>query len=232
MDLRELARAQQTVTGFIKSSDEGTITALVADPLVQISSSAAAFAALKSHGSVVTWGSTAHGGESSVVREFLTNDVHRIFSSRDGAAFAALKADRRVITWGDANHGGDSSSVNGSLSFGVRQVFTTSKAFAALKWDGSVVTWGLKQVGGDCSAINKHLANGVHHIYSTDSAFSAVKIDGFVVSWGFGLSTDYEGLVSRGYEVDVFFCAWNSESLFEQAGIRSRQSRWLSGNMG
>ncbi|MFL0706586.1 Calx-beta domain-containing protein, partial [Cylindrospermopsis raciborskii] len=71
-----------------------------------------AFAALKSDGSVVTWGSSNWGGDSSSVSSSLTSGVTQIFSAE--FAFAALKSDGSVVTWGDSdsNYGGNSSSVS------------------------------------------------------------------------------------------------------------------------
>ena len=73
-----------------------------------------AFAALKDDGSVVTWGSAAHGGDSSSVSSLLSGGVSVIYSS--WGAFAALKTDGSVVTWGDAEHGRDYSSLTSTLS--------------------------------------------------------------------------------------------------------------------
>ncbi len=97
-----------------------------------------AFAALKSDGSVVTWGDSRYGGDSSSVASQLTSGVTQIFST--GYAFAALKSNGSVVTW---TWGFDSSSVASQLTSGVTQIFSTNNAFAALKSDGSVVTWGV-----------------------------------------------------------------------------------------
>ena len=97
-----------------------------------------AFAAIKADGSVITWGNSFSGGDSSTVAGKLDSNVSQIFSNRD--AFAALKADGSVVTWGDPSSGGDSSAVAASLVSGVTLISSTKKAFAALKADGSVVT--------------------------------------------------------------------------------------------
>ncbi|MGJ0605285.1 Calx-beta domain-containing protein [Cylindrospermopsis raciborskii] len=141
-----------------------------------------AFAALKSDGSVVTWGDSGAGGSSSSVSSSLTSGVTQIFST--GGAFAALKSDGSVVTWGLREYGGDSSSVSSSLTSGVTQIFSTVTAFAALKSDGSVVTWGSSTSGGDSSSVSSRLTSGVTQIFSTGSAFAALKSDGSVVTWG------------------------------------------------
>ena len=71
------------------------------------------FAAVKSNGSVVTWGGSYYGGDSSGVAANLTSGVTTIYST-DGA-FAAVKSDGSVITWGDSYAGGDSSGVAANL---------------------------------------------------------------------------------------------------------------------
>ncbi|WP_308410753.1 Calx-beta domain-containing protein, partial [Cylindrospermopsis raciborskii] len=118
-----------------------------------------AFAALKSDGSVVTWGDSFSGGDSSSVSSSLTSGVTQIFSTF--SAFAALKSDGSVVTWGDSFSGGDSKSVSSRLTSGVTQIFSNDYAFAALKSDGSVVTWGYSFSGGDSSGVSSQLTSGV-----------------------------------------------------------------------
>ena len=61
-----------------------------------------AFAALKTDGSVVTWGSSLFGGDSSSVSSSLSSDVSVVYSNF--GAFAALKTDGSVVTWGDPGY--------------------------------------------------------------------------------------------------------------------------------
>ncbi|OPH11438.1 Calx-beta domain-containing protein [Cylindrospermopsis raciborskii] len=198
--------------------------------VTQIFSNLEAFAALKSDGSVVTWGQSWAGGNSSVatynpvtnnysyvsVASQLTSGVSRIFST--GYAFAALKSDGSVVTWGDSSDGGNSSiatwnstgnysyvSVASQLTSGVTQIFSNWGAFAALKSDGSVVTWGQSWAGGNSSIatynpvtnnynpvtnnysyvnVASQLTSGVTQIFSNWGAFAALKSDGSVVTWG------------------------------------------------
>ncbi|MBE9113616.1 hypothetical protein IQ273_30030 [Nodosilinea sp. LEGE 07298] len=152
----------------------------------QIFSAQDAFAALKEDGSVVTWGRSDRGGDSSTIADQLSSGVTQIFSTIGGAsgAFAALKENGSVITWGDPFWGGDSSAVADQLSSGVSQIFSVQSAFAALKEDGSVVTWGRSESGGDSSAVADQLSSGVSQIFATGRAFAALKEDGSVVTWG------------------------------------------------
>ena len=74
-----------------------------------------AFAVLKNDGSVITWGFSDWGGDSSSVADKLQDGVTQIFSN--GSDFAALKDNGSVVTWGD--YGGNSSSVAAQLQSGV-----------------------------------------------------------------------------------------------------------------
>ncbi len=58
-----------------------------------------AFAAIKSDGSVVTWGDFGFGGETEpLVREQLRSGVQSISAASN--VFAAIKSDGSVVTWG------------------------------------------------------------------------------------------------------------------------------------
>jgi uncharacterized repeat protein (TIGR02059 family) len=131
--------------------------------VVQIFSNGLAFGALRADGSVVTWGDSTYGGNSSAVATALngTIDVVQIFSNT--SAFAALRADGSVVTWGDSTRGGDSSAVataiNGTND--VVQISSNTSAFAALRADGSVITWGNSGAGGDSNALAAGLSSNV-----------------------------------------------------------------------
>ena len=139
----------------------------------KIYSSWGAFAALKTDGSVVTWGDNNNGANSNSVD---LNNVSEIYSTYQ--SFAALKTDGSVVTWGHPYYGGDSSTVELN---NVIRIYSNNMAFAALKNDGSVVTWGDGATGGDSSAVE---LNNVTRIHSNTFAFAALKTDGTVVSWG------------------------------------------------
>ena len=64
-----------------------------------------AFAVLKSDGSVVTWGQSVYGGDSSAVAARLSSNVSAVYSNQ--YAFAALKNDGSVVTWGKPEYGGN-----------------------------------------------------------------------------------------------------------------------------
>ena len=184
----------------------GDLSANLGSAVVAVYSAGSAFAALKSNGSVVTWGDANYGGNSSIatysystnsytytsVANSLSSDVVAVYSA--GSAFAALKSNGSVVTWGSASAGGNSSiatyspstrytytSVADSLSSGVVAVYATYSKFAALKSNGSVITWGEITLS---SSVSDNISSGVVAVYSTESAFAALKSNGSVVTWG------------------------------------------------
>lgn len=159
------------------SSDTSAVMdELVSGTIQKIYSTDDAFAALKTDGTVVTWGNAANGGDSSAVAP-LTN-VATIFATR--TAFAALHNDGTVSTWGNAAGGGDSAAVSPLTN--VASIYATSAAFAALEADGDVVTWGDASYGGNSAAVAP-LTN-VNDIFPNEYAFAALKDDATVVTWG------------------------------------------------
>ena len=73
----------------------------------RIVSNPGAFAYMKSDGSVISWGKSENGGDSTAVKNDLTSGVQQIYSA--DRAFAAVKNNGSVITWGDKSCGGDST---------------------------------------------------------------------------------------------------------------------------
>ena len=144
-----------------------------------ISSTETAFAALKQDGSVVTWGNSDYGGDSSVVASELERDVQAVYST--AYAFAALKDNGKVVAWGDSYWGGTAPT---GVESDVKAVSSTLYAFAALKNDGSVVAWGSSSYGGNAPTSVTTVESGVQAVYSTAYAFAALKEDGSVVAWG------------------------------------------------
>ena len=164
-----------------QGGDSSSVSSQLSSGVTEIFSTNVAFAALKSDGSVVTWGGSTScpgycGGDSSSVSSQISSGVTEIFSAK--YAFAALKSDGSVVTWGDSSNGGDSSSIALSLSSGVSEIFSSERAFAALKSDGSVVTWGHSDYGGDSNSVTSSLSSGVQNVYSSSKAFAALDSDG------------------------------------------------------
>ena len=138
-----------------------------------------AFAAILGDRSVVTWGGSAEGGDSSHVQQQLRNVKQMHASDSD---FAAILGDGSVVTWGNAFKGGDSSAVQDQLR-NVQQIQASGGAFAAILNDGRVATWGNSIQGGDSSAVQEQLSN-VQQVQANPGAFAAILGDGSVVSWG------------------------------------------------
>ena len=97
-----------------------------------------AFAALRSDGRVVTWGSSRYGGDSTSVKNEL-RDVKTIVASR--GAFVALRSDSTVVTWGCSECGGDCTLVREELRDIVRVECAGHFHFTAWAADGQSVTW-------------------------------------------------------------------------------------------
>ena len=74
----------------------------------QVQATSGAFAATVSDGSIVTWGDSRYGGDSSGVHDRLRN-VQQIHST--SRAFAAILMDGQVVTWGDFGFGGNCNRV-------------------------------------------------------------------------------------------------------------------------
>ncbi len=180
--------------------------------VVAVYSTEEAFAALKTDGSVVTWGRSNYGGSgapSSVTNA--NSGVVSIYST--SSAFAALKNDGSVVAWGVSSNGG---TTPGNVSSGVVAVYSAFGAFAALKNDGSVVAWGDSSNGGTTPG---NVSSGVVAVHSNYFAFAALKNDGSVVAWGnssYGGTTPgnvSSGVVAVYSTVDAFAALKNDGSV-------------------
>ncbi len=178
----ELHGGSSTIWSYNRNPNP-SVASQLASNVKAVYPSNGAFAALKSNGSVVTWGYDYGGGDSSAVAAKLSSGVVDIYTNRN--CFAALKEDGSVVTWGVPPNGGDSSSVASQLAEGVSAIFSSDAAFAAVTTSGAVVTWGSAENGGDSSAVASNLSSGVVSIVGHRLAFSALKNDGSIVSWGY-----------------------------------------------
>ena len=95
-------------------------------------------AALKSDGSVKTWGIKNKGGADPGITSGVVDISKTLY------AFAALKSDGSVKAWGFSSYGG----ADPGITSGVTKIFNHHYAFAALKSDGSVQVWGDSGYGG------------------------------------------------------------------------------------
>ena len=134
--------------------------------VLQIQSTADAFAAILADGSVVAWGDETHGGDGSMYRQDRLKGVVQIQAT--SMVFAAIMADGSAVVWPDKY-----LEVPYPLK-GIRQIQSTADAFAAILGDGSVVTWGDAEDGGDSSAVRDQLRS-VRQIQAT--MYGALKMD-------------------------------------------------------
>mmetsp|Transcript_44328 Transcript_44328/g.73942 ORF Transcript_44328/g.73942 Transcript_44328/m.73942 type:complete len:2640 (-) Transcript_44328:145-8064(-) len=167
---------------------DGADSSCVADALgssVQnVTSTNLAFAALKTDGSVVTWGDPKEGGDSETVRQALSSSVKAVYSNN--VAFAAVLHNGSVVTWGVSGNGGNSMTVQAALASGRAQaVYSTELAFAAITSEGNVITWGHSSHGARTTTLRSTLeSGGFQTISSTLYAFAAVKMNGSITVWG------------------------------------------------
>ena len=153
------------------------------------------FAAIKSDGSVVSWGEGCYSDSTPVANE-LASGVVSIHGTQ--TAFAALKSDGSVVTWGSSsdeemlqlNYGGDSSAVATELTSGVTKIVSTPTSFLALKSDGSTVLWGQHEWGstgaGNCPTyadVSQQLTNVVD-VFANYVAYGAITATGDLITWG------------------------------------------------
>ena len=180
----------KNITSGVCSSNTTSYTYESFTPMVSVVSNGYAFAAIRSDGSVNTWGDSDKGGDSTSAAADIdgTIDVTTIYPGN--SAFAALRSDGSVITWGYATSGGDSSAVASNLdgTIAVTSVVPVGYAFAAIRSDGSVITWGMASNGGDSSSVSSSIDGtiDVTDISTTVNALAALRSDGSVVTWGYG----------------------------------------------
>ncbi len=160
------------------------------------------FAAVKSDGSIVLWGTNQASAYTEPMEAFKT-----IISNRHG--FAALQINGAVVMLDGSEMGyidprtDKYVSVEDRLNRGIKAIYAHAEiaGFAALREDGSVVTWGgtrpddssdYKYDGwmgyrngsyGEYVSVADKLSTGVETIFATDSSFLATKTDGSVVIW-------------------------------------------------
>ncbi|NDB96025.1 MAG: hypothetical protein EBZ78_07690 [Verrucomicrobia bacterium] len=178
----------------------------VTNGVISVFSSGRVFAALKSDGSLVTWGGDVNQGgflDSRVASQLRVVKLFRVGSG----GFAALQNDGSVFAWGEGNRMFSNPFNAQAVASGVLKIIATSSSSAALKDDGALVVWGDSYSGGDSSAVASSLLNGVVDASATVEAFAARKADGSVVTWGaYGWGGDSSAVASRlsNGVVDIF----------------------------
>ena len=151
-----------------------------------------AFAAIKNDGTVVTWGTSFQGGDSSSVSSLLVNVVE-VIPSYNG--FTALTGDDTTVSWGEwLEPPYDPAPIHSDVK---KVLGNRVGAYAALKNDGSVVSWGNWVDSFDASLVQSDVVD----IYADYDSFAAIKEDGSVVSWGdrYNENGIYERLSDNGH---------------------------------
>jgi len=125
-------RSDGTVAAWGESTTGGTVPASDPDPVpdpatgvtnglfnvISISSTQYAFAALKSDGSVISWGLAGNGGPEALnANAGQPSDLTGIIAVYGNAnCFLALKHDRTALVWGRSDYGGRYTGPEGDLS--------------------------------------------------------------------------------------------------------------------
>lgn len=173
-----------------------------------------AFAALRSDGTITSWGASHVGGANAPTGNGFVEVVSNQY------AFAAIKEDGSIRTWGDPNAGGAFTPPGN----GYVQISSSGGAFAALKSDGSIFAWGHGYRGADHAPIG----TGFTKIFSARDAFAALKTDGSIVYWGWNLP-DNITLDGKGY-VDMVSGRWGFAALKDDGSILSWSGTTIGGN--
>lgn len=177
-------------------TDRGTTFSSVSSNLqsgvIYIFAAPEGFAALKSDGSLVRWGSTSNTGASYTA---LTPNTANLssgvvsFAATDRVNFA-LKSDGSVVAWGqligDGGWAPTWQSFPSGLSSGVNFIACAVVSnIACLKSDGSVICWGSDYSGvpGNLYPSGANVNSNVVKVVGGYNSFIALKSDGSVVFW-------------------------------------------------
>jgi alpha-tubulin suppressor-like RCC1 family protein len=146
-----------------------------------ITASAGAFVAIKTDGTLLSWGNKHSGAD--VARDTLSGLFGAKMVAATLSAFAVLLSDGTVVSWGVPISGGDSSAVAGQLTE-IYHLTASRSCFVAFKKSSGVVVWGYGKYCGDTSAVAAALSSHVMQVSHTFTAMAALKFDGSVVAWG------------------------------------------------
>ena len=135
-------------SGSVSSGVVFDTSGSVSSGVVSVVGNSYAFAALKSDGSVVTWGWELYDTYnllSDLLSESTEEVVKIAYTSR---AFAALTSKEKVVTWGKPVEGGHlSTHLRNVLSADVVTVHGNPDQFMAIKRDGTLAIWGSRHDG-------------------------------------------------------------------------------------
>ena len=161
-----------------------------------------AIAALKSDGTVVSWGyhpSTAYQSGYGAYNNTNVDRTNIVDVYAGGRAFAARKSNGTVVSWGYPNFGG--VDYEGKNITGVVDIKGNNYGFVALKSNGVAISWGHNLPGGSFAT------SGISEIYSHPEGrnFVLKKTNNTLLNYGDysftssnGLDCDGQGGLSRG----------------------------------
>ncbi|VVD85411.1 hypothetical protein PHO31112_01343 [Pandoraea horticolens] len=138
----------------------------------------AAFTALLSGDSVISWGAPDYGGNVPPTIMTYTNVVE---VDATGAAFAARLSNGRAVPWGNTAMGGSMPPTTNIVN--AKRIFGNGGAFVAIEGNGTLAAWGPAGRGGTLSAEAAALSDVVT-IATTDCAFCALRRNNQVMAWG------------------------------------------------
>jgi alpha-tubulin suppressor-like RCC1 family protein len=229
----------------------------------QVSSGSFHTAAIKTDGTLWTWGYGGYGqlgtndisNRSTPVTTFAGGTNWKQVSS-GGSHTAAIKTDGTLWTWGNANSGrlGTNDTITRSTPVTTfaggtnwKQVTSGYRHAAAIKTDGTLWTWGTGTSGqlGNAQATNRSTpvttfagGNNWKQVSSGNFHTAAIKTDGTLWTWGSG-NTGQLGnaqTTNRSTPVTTFIGGTNwkqvSSGNLHTAAIKTDGTLWTWGNGG
>jgi hypothetical protein len=148
--------------------------------IATISSTNAAFAAMRHNGRVTAWGLPGFGGSLEIpgpsvsAEDFIsvTGCVHR---------FVGVKAAGNLVSWGHIPGSNIPQPIAALTDIG--GIIGNFYAFAALRRNGQVVAWGSGSFGGEVPA-DISLLTDIAEVTSSGRGFIALRTNGSLVGWG------------------------------------------------
>ncbi|GAB5368636.1 hypothetical protein AAMO2058_001336700, partial [Amorphochlora amoebiformis] len=129
--------------------------------------------------SLVCWGNSGQGGDTSTVANNLTSGIITTSIKSSTEAFALIKQDGSIISWGASAFGGDARAANAARN-GVPAVaiYPAKNGFAALLSNGNVVSWGDTDLDG------VKIDSFCTKIAGSEDAFGCILLNKTVIAWG------------------------------------------------
>ena len=166
--------------------------------------------ALKSDGSIATWGRSEDGGTGNDSKTAnndipIDNGYTAIYASED--SFTAIKDDGTVSYWGHNSYNNISNNSGAPSSVGTNaKIAVNGGVFVALKSDGTLLNWGTSSYGGSHSELP---SGNFTKIIAIRYGFVGLKNDGSLVGWGMNTSnlptgTNYVDIIFV-YREDLIF---------------------------